>query len=240
MNVLRFDSESSWVQAICSVWRDRLHTKPDLKICLPSGTTPVEVYAEMSRSAAASLVSFEHATVFALDEFGGLSHGDPGRTSHTLRRQLIQHINLRPGSFHFLDPDPPDCEQVCRDYDVAIGTGFDLMVLGIGLNGHLGMNEPDSPLESVTRRVNLHDTTVQSSARYFEHENLPRWGLTVGLKTILASTEVWLLARGAAKASIIQHTVQGNITPSNPASLLRRHPNCWLFVDAGACALLNA
>jgi glucosamine-6-phosphate deaminase len=240
MNVLRFDSESSWVQAICSFWRDRLHTKPTLKICLPSGTTPVEVYAEMSRSAAAGLVSFEHAIVFALDEFGGLASGDPGRTSHTLQRQLIQHVNLGQGSFHFLDPDPPDSEQVCRDYDAAIGSGFDLVVLGIGLNGHLGMNEPDSPLDSQTRRVNLHDTTVQSSARYFTHENLPRWGLTVGLKAILASNEVWLLAKGAPKASIIQRTVQGDITPSNPASLLRRHRNCSLFVDADAGALLNA
>ena len=84
------------------------------------------------------------------------------------------------------------------------------------------------------RRVDLHDTTVQSSARYFAHQNLPRWGLTVGLKALLASKEVWLLANGPAKAGIIRTTVRGEIDPSNPASLLRTHPNCSLFVDLDA------
>ena len=112
--------------------------------------------------------------------------------------------------------------------------------LGIGLNGHLGMNEPGSPVDSSTRRVELQGTTTQSSARYFAHQNLPHWGLTVGLKTILASKEVWVLANGAAKAGITEQTVRGDISSSNPASLLRRHPNCSLFVDADAGALLDS
>jgi glucosamine-6-phosphate deaminase len=240
MNLLRFDSESAWIRTVCSVWRDRLHTKPDLRICLPSGTTPVGIYAEMSRSARAGLVSFERASVFALDEFGGVAPNDPGRTRHTLQCQLIDAIDLPPAAFHFLDPDDPDIAQRCMDYDAAIGDGFDLMLLGIGLNGHLGMNEPGSPVDSSTRQVELQGTTIQSSARYFAHQNLPHWGLTVGLKTILASKEVWVLANGAAKAAITEQTVRGDISSSNPASLLRRHPNCSLFVDAGAGALLDS
>ena len=88
------------------------------------------------------------------------------------------------------------------------------------------------------RYLVTHGTTVESSARYFAHQNLPQWGLTVGLKAVLASKEVWLLANGAAKAGVIEQTVRGEIGPSNPASLLRRHPNCSLFVDAEAGALL--
>lgn len=239
MNLLRFDSESAWIRTVCSVWRDRLRTTPDLKICLPAGTTPAGIYAEMSRSARAGLVSFERARVFALDEFGGLDPDDPGRTRHTLHRQLIDAIDQPPTVFHFLDPDHPDLAQECRDYDAAIGEGFDLMLLGIGLNGHLGMNEPGSPVDGSTRRVELEGTTIQSSARYFAHQNLPHWGLTVGMKTVLASKEVWVLANGAAKAGIIQQTVRGDISSANPASLLRRHPNCSLFVDAAAGALLD-
>jgi glucosamine-6-phosphate deaminase len=176
--------------------------------------------------------------VFALDEFGGLAAEDPGRTSHTLRRQLIESVGLPLSAFRFLDPDNPDVNQHCLDYDTAIGDGFDLVLLGIGLNGHLGMNEPGSPLDSPTRRVDLHGTTVQSSARYFAHQNLPRWGLTVGLKAILAAKEVWLLANGPAKAPIVQQTVRGDVGPTNPASLLRRHANCSLFVDAEAARLV--
>ena len=239
MNLLRFDSEPAWIGAVCSFWRDRLREKPDLKICLPSGTTPMGVYAEMSRSAREGLVSFEHATVFALDEFGGLAPDDPGRTRHTLQRQLIDAVNLPSAAFRYLEPDEPDLARHCLDYDAAIGDGFDLMVLGIGLNGHLGMNEPGSPVDSPTRRVELHGATIQSSARYFTHLDLPRWGLTVGLKAVLASKEVWVLASGAAKADIIQRTVRGEIGTANPASLLRTHPNCSLFVDRDAGSLLG-
>jgi len=193
----------------------------------------------MSRSARAGLVSFARASVFALDEFGGLALDDPGRTRQTLQRQLLDAVDLPPAAFHFLDADDPDVAQQCTGYDAAIGDGFDLMLLGIGLNGHLGMNEPGSPVDSSTRRVELHSATIQSSARYFTHQNLPQWGLTVGLKTILASKEVWLLANGAGKAGIIQQTIRGDISSSNPASLLRRHPDCSLFVDADAGALLD-
>jgi len=240
MNVLRFDSEAAWTQAIASLWRDRLRVKPDLKMCLPSGTTPVGVYAEMSRTAREGLVSFKNSSVFALDEFGGLAVDDPGRTSHTLQRQLMDSIDLPRSGFHVLDPDNENIAAHCAAYDVAIGTGFDLVLLGIGLNGHLGMNEPGSALDRGTSRVELHPSTVQSSARYFTHHNLPQWGLTVGLKSLLDASEVWVLAKGSAKARIVADTVRGDIGPSNPASLLRRHPNAWLFLDDAAGALLDA
>ncbi len=152
---------------------------------------------------------------------------------------MIQNVNLRPGAFLWLDPESRDITNHCRDYDAAIGAGFDLMLLGIGLNGHLGMNEPGSPIDSTTRRVELHATTVQASARYFEHQNLPNWGITIGLKTVLASKEVWLLAKGATKAGIIQRTVRDSISAANPASLLRNHPDCSFFVDSAAGALLG-
>lgn len=240
MNVLQFDSKAAWVHGVASMWRDRLNTHPDLKICLPSGMTPVEIYAEMARSVRAGLTTFANATVFALDEFGGLAPDDPGRTSQMLQRQLVDAVDLRPGAFRILDPDAADLARHCADYDRAIGTGFDLILLGVGLNGHLGMNEPGSSPDRTTHRADLHPTTIESSARYFTHGNLPRWGLTVGLKTILESAEVWLLATGSSKSAVIQRTVHGNIGPDNPASLLRQHPQCSLFVDESAGAALRA
>jgi glucosamine-6-phosphate deaminase len=239
MNVLRFDSESAWIQAIASMWRDRLRTKPDLKMCLPSGKTPVNIYAEMSRSVGAGLVSFARASIFALDEFGGIAPDDPGSTRQMLQRQLIEGVDLPSSAFHVPDPAAPDLLQHCADYDSAIGGSFDLVLLGIGLNGHLGMNEPGSALHSSTRRVDLHDATVQSSASYFAHQNLPRWGVTVGLKTVLASTEVWVIANGAGKSEIVRRTLYGDVDASNPASLLRNHPHCSLFIDPDAAQQLS-
>lgn len=237
MHLLRFDSLPAWVSGVCALWRDRLRMNPALNICLPTGLTPAAVYAELARNVDRGDVSFTRASVFALDEFGGLPADDPGLTRNTLRRQLVSLVDLPSERFHCFDPNGADIEEQCRRYDTAIGR-FDLVLLGIGLNGHLGMNEPGSDAGSPTRRVDLHETTIQSSARYFEHGNLPRWGITVGLGPILAAREVWLLATGTAKASVARETVKGEVGLHLPASLLRNHPNCSFFLDSEAGALL--
>jgi glucosamine-6-phosphate deaminase len=172
-----------------------------------------------------------------LDEFGGLDPDDEGRTRNMLMDRLIRHVDLPRERFHSFALDG-DVDDECRRYDAAVGGVFDLVVLGIGTNGHLGMNEPGSSAASPTRRVELNQSTIASSARYFTHDRLPTWGVTVGLAAILAAREVWVLATGSSKAAIIRRTVQGEVSEEVPASLLRNHRHCSLFVDAEAGALL--
>jgi glucosamine-6-phosphate deaminase len=238
MNILLFESETSWVAGVATFWRDRLRSRPALKHCLASGNTPIPVYHEMVRAARQGDVSFRDAIVFALDEFGGLPAEDPGKCRHMLTRDLVKHVNIQEKNFRFFNPDTPDLEAECRAFDKQIGKGFDLVLLGIGLNGHLGMNEPGSAPDSPTRRVDLHATTISSSAKYLTHHHLPKWGLTVGMHQFFNSREVWLIATGPAKADIIRRVVRDEITTDVPASLMRRHPNCTLFVDAAAGSLL--
>ena len=238
MNLLRFDSEGAWVAGVASLWRDRLQTNPRLRMCLPSGNTPIRLYAAMAESVKRGLVSFRKAEIFALDDYGGLAPDDEGKCVNILRRFLIDHIDLPKEQFHFIATDAPDLERVCRDYDRLIGDGLDLTVLGIGLNGHLGLNEPGSAPDSTTRRVKMHASSIEASADYLKHSNRPTWGVTVGLKQLLASKEIWLLASGAKKANIIRRAVKGDVTTEVPATLLQRHPNCFLSVDAEAGALL--
>jgi glucosamine-6-phosphate isomerase len=240
MNILKFDSESAWVDCVASLWRDRLHTNPRLRICLPSGHTPIRIFETMARSVANGWVSFRETEIFALDDYGGLAPDDSGRCRNMLRRYLIDQSDLPKDRFHWIDTDARDLERVCREYDVLIetGGGFDLTLLGIGLNGHLGLNEPGSVLDAATRRVEMHESTVKASAGYLTHSNLPTWGIGVGLKHLLGSKEVWLLANGVKKAEIIQRTVKGAISNEVPASLLRKHSKASLFVDQDAGALL--
>jgi glucosamine-6-phosphate isomerase len=234
MNILKFDSEQAWVEGAASLWRDRLRTNPRLRMCLPSGHTPNKIFAAMGQAVKARQVSFREAEIFCLDDFGGLAKNDPGRCANMLRHYLLSGIDLPEKQFHWIDIDAADLSKVCSDYDRAIEPGFDLTLLGLGLNGHLGMNEPGSAADSPTRRVELASTTVASSAKYLTHANLPTWGITVGLKQLLGSKEVWLLANGNAKAPIIKRTVTGAIGEEVPASLLRRHPHSFLMADAEA------
>jgi glucosamine-6-phosphate isomerase len=238
MHLLRFDSLESWIKTAASLWRDRLRAQPRLKICLASGHTPNPLFNAMVASHRQGLATFRDAEIFALDEFGGLAPDDPGRCSNMLRHYLVNHIDLPPSRFYTFNPDTTDHDLVCHDFDLAIGTGFDLTLLGIGLNGHLGMNEPGSSPDSPTRRVELHPQTIASAAKYVAHPHVPTWGLTIGMKRLLGSDEVWLLATGSAKAEIVRRIVRDEITPDVPASLLRNHRNCYLFLDPPAAALL--
>lgn len=241
MNLLKFKSEDCWANAVAVFWRERLRQNPRLRLCLPSGHTPARIYEAMGRLVAKTLTSFREAEIFALDDYGGLAAEDPGRCRNMLQNQLLGRIDLPIKRFHHLDTEAPDLDKVCRDYDglIEAGGGFDLTLLGIGLNGHLGLNEPGSSAESRTRRVEMHPATIKSSARYLAHSNLPSWGVSVGLKQLLASREIWLLACGSSKAEIVRAAMHGEVNEQVPASVLRSHPNTWLFVDAEAGALLD-
>ena len=237
MNVLRFDSEAAWVRGVAAVWRDRLRCQPRLDMCLPAGGTPNAVYAEMRRSVADGQVSFATASIWVLDEFGGLASDDRGRCANALRQHLLGGIDLPEASFHCLEPSDPDLDERCRRYEPP--GGFGLVLLGLGTNGHLGMNEPGSAVDSPTRRAELHPSTIQASSRYFTHNRLPSWGVTVGLGPIMRAAEIWLLAAGRSKAEIVRRTLRDDVGDQLPASWLRGHANCSLFVDAEAASLLG-
>lgn len=238
MHLLQFDSEQAWAETTAALWRDRLHANPRLVMCLPSGHTPNPVFALMGQSVKRGHVSFRNTEIFALDDYGGLPADDPGRCRNMLQRYLLDHIDLPHERFHWIDTEAKDLDQICRDYTSAIeqAGGFDLTLLGIGLNGHLGLNEPGSPIDSSIRRVEMDQSTVTASAGYFSHSNLPTWGVGVGLKQLLASKEVWLLANGAKKAEIIARLLNEPISVDLPASWLREHPNSFLMVDSAAGA----
>jgi len=153
-----------------------------------------------------------------------------------LRRDLLDHVDLQ--CFHFLNPDAPDLERHCRDYEAEIGGRFDVAILGLGLNGHLGLNEPGALPDSLTRRVEMTPQSIAASRAYLAEGEPPTWGLTVGMKALLQAREVWLLATGAAKAAIVKSVVCGDVTPAVPASLLHRHPRCTLFLDGAAAGAL--
>ncbi len=238
MLVEKFDSQEAWAEGVSKLWISRLQEKPDIRICLAAGNTPVPVCEAMARACQVGEVSFSETTIFALDEYGELAPDDAGRCANMIRRCLLDHVDLPADNFHELATEAANLDQVWADYDGAIGEGFDLAILGIGLNGHLGMNEPGTTAESTTHRVELHPASIQSAAGYMDGREPPRWGITVGMKHLLEAKEVWLLATGEAKAEIVAQVVQGQPTTDIPTSLLNDHSECTLFMDEEASAML--
>jgi glucosamine-6-phosphate deaminase len=241
VHVVRYESHPSWAEHVAARFASFLAEQPTARVALPTGATPEPVYAGIVQSVAAGLLSFRRAHVFLLDEFGGVPPDARGTCNNMLRRALLDHVDYAPERYHRFDTEAADLSAMCAAYEASAHGSLDLVMLGIGTNGHVGMNEPGTSPDSQTRRVELAPSTTQASVRYFgEGATLPTWGVTLGLRNILAARTIWLLASGEKKADIVRDVLLEPVSASRPASLLRGHPDCWFFVDAAAASKLPA
>jgi len=206
-------------------------------LCFPTGDTPQSMYQELVRRFEHGGLSFAQVQAFGLDEWGDLSTSHPSRCISRLRQDLYDRVDLSPQQIHYLEPNHPNLDQMCRQYEdeIAVCGGLTLSLLGIGLNGHVGFNEPGSKVTDGTRVVSLAERTQQVVSKY-NLGTIPDWGVTMGLATLLASEQVLLLATGQHKASIIRELLQGETSEQLPASWFLHHPNCILVLDEGAAS----
>lgn len=222
---VQVDPAGSWAASVATALNEWLAARARPRLCLAAGATPEPVYRRLAPALVAD------ATIFLLDEFGGLPAGDPGRCAAMLRRGLLDRAAVPAGRFRFPDVDVTDLDAECRRYEHAIlDGGLDLAVLGLGTNGHVGMNEPGSDVDTVTRVVHLTDATRTASSSYGVSEP-PTWGITMGMRTLLAAGEVWLLVTGRRKREVLDRVLNGPIDPAVPATLLRDHPHVVFHVD---------
>jgi glucosamine-6-phosphate deaminase len=241
VHVVRYESPQDWAQHVAARFASFLADHPSARVALPTGATPEPIYAGIIEAVRNGLASFDRAHVFLLDEFGGVPKDARGRCEAMLRRSLLDHLPGPPAQYHGFDADAPDVDAMCAEYEAAAAGSLDLVILGIGKNGHVGMNEPGTPPDSTTRRVALAPSTTQASVRYFgEGATLPTWGVTMGIATILAARTIWLIASGEGKAQIVRDVLLEPVSAQRPASLLRGHPNCWFFLDEAAASKLPA
>ena len=224
----------AWADAIAGELIDRLQATPSMRLCLPTGETPAPLYAALVRHSPAGLWS--RVTVVLLDEYLGLAPEDPAAGGPRLRRELIDRV--APGRFVDVDTAHADPAAAARTLDEAAAEGLDLALLGLGLNGHIGLNEPGSTAQSPTRVVELAERSREVATSRYGAAAAPERGITLGLERLLQARELWLLVTGERKAPILRDALDGPETPDVPASFLRRHARCRVIADAAAARLL--
>jgi glucosamine-6-phosphate deaminase len=215
----------------------RLTAKPGLVLGLPTGETPRGIYARLVKAHRSGEVSFANAASFNLDEYLGLPPDHPASYHAYMREMLFRHVDIDPTRAHLPDGLATDATAEGLRYEQAIAEagGIDLMVLGIGGNGHIGFNEPGSPFDSRTRPVRLTEATRAANAHSFPAgETVPASAITMGIATILDSREILLVATGPAKAAALAAALHGPESPQCPASVLRRHPAVTVVCDGAA------
>ena len=209
---------------------------------LSTGSTPSGLYEELARRYTLGEVSFENVAVCSLDEFYPMDPASVQSRNHRICRLLLDRVNIRKENIHLIDGSLPQeaLAEYCATYVSRFGKPIDFLILGVGENGQIGFNEPGTYSKSTTRLVQLSHNTRKIQSEIFEDiSSTPHTAITLGLATIMESKRIVLMAWGEHKASVIKSTVEGDITPAIPASLLQSHPDTEVVVDKGAAQQLT-
>ena len=238
-----FPTADALARALAGDVARRLTATASTVLGLPTGRTPMPLYRELVRLHRAGRADFSGATTFNLDEFLGLDPRDPRSYRAFMQTHLFDHINLPPRRIQFLNGAARDVDRECRRYERAIDRagGIDLQILGLGINGHIGFNEPARALVAWTHGTRLTPATRRANAALFDNRvsAVPREALSMGMATILHARRIVLLATGRGKARCVQRMIEGPVTPRLPGSFLQLHRHVEIWLDRAAAGNLE-
>lgn len=211
--------------------------QPSAAVVPATGNTPMSIYAELAARQARGELDASRLRVFQLDEYVGVGEDDARSLYGWLVRSFVQPLSIPEANVVRLRGDAEDVSAACDAYEreVEVADGFDLAILGLGPNGHLGFNEPPSEPDAPTRVVDLTEASIESNARYWSgRDKVPASALTAGMDRLLSARQVLLVVSGAHKQNILRRTVNGPVTPLVPSSLLQQATNVTVLTDRAA------
>ncbi|WP_194840805.1 glucosamine-6-phosphate deaminase [Filobacillus milosensis] len=211
---------------------EQIRMKPDSVLGLATGSTPVGLYQKLIASHQKCEISFRETTTFNLDEYVGLHSSHPQSYNRFMHDHLFSRIDINNDQIHIPNGETRNLQSECFRYEKAIKNQgpIDIQVLGLGVNGHIGFNEPGTSFQTRTHVVDLAESTREANARFFaSKEAVPKQAITVGIDTIMDSHKIILLAFGEQKQAAIERLNNGEVSEDFPASILKEHPNVTLI-----------
>jgi glucosamine-6-phosphate deaminase len=228
---------------IAKLIREKQAANENCVLGMATGSTPIHLYAELVRMHREEGLSFQNVITFNLDEYYPIEKSAFQSYWSFMHRHLFNHINIDPENIHLPNGNWPkeEIKKYCAEYENKLDEigGVDLQLLGIGLNGHIGFNEPGSSIYSKTRLVNLDNTTrIANTYEFHNISKVPRLAITVGISNILKAKRIILMGWGQ-KAAIIARSIEGHVTEHIPASILQQHNDCTFVIDEPAATELT-
>jgi len=215
--------------------------KPNSVIGFATGSSPVGTYSELVRLHKEEGLDFSGVTSVNLDEYYPIKKSNDQSYDYFMKDQLFNHVNMNLANMYIPNGEAADIAAECAAYEAKIEElgGVDFQILGIGLNGHIGFNEPEPTFPAHTHLIELDPVTIEANTRFFASKaDVPRHAITMGVGTIMAAETIMMMISGAKKADIAKQTVLGKITPDVPASVLQLHRNVIIVLDKDAAAAL--
>lgn len=215
------------------IFTDAIRAKPDIVLGLATGSTPLTLYGELVRRYGEGKVDFSEVRTVNLDEYVGLSGSHNQSYRYFMDENLFKYINIDLGDTNLPDGLAENLAAECERYNEVIDGlgGIDLQLLGIGLNGHLGFNEPSDAFSLRTQVTSLTESTINANSRFFSNPSeVPRLAITMGIQDIMRAKKIILVA-DAKKKSIVEKAMNGEITPQVPASILQSHADVTIVLS---------
>ena len=220
----------------------QLILNPDSVLGLATGSTPTGMYEGLVKLYNVGRIDFKDVVTFNLDEYCGLPDENDQSYHYFMDKNLLSKVNVAPENINIPSGVAEDMEKTCIEYDEKIQSfgGTDIQVLGIGVNGHIGFNEPGDVFVGETHIIDLDETTIEANARFFEKkDDVPKQAITMGMRSIMSAGRILLMASGSGKAKAIYDAIKGPITPLVPASILQLHEDVIVVVDKEAAKLIT-
>lgn len=215
--------------------------KPDCVLGLATGSTPIGTYKQLIEMYNRGDLDFSEVKSVNLDEYRGLTRDNDQSYYYFMNNNLFKHININMDRTNVPDGTEADSDKECGRYEDVIKSlgGVDLQLLGLGHNGHIGFNEPDSSFAPITHCVDLTESTIEANKRFFSSiDEVPKQAYTMGIGTIMKAKKILLVVSGADKAQILHDVLRGPVTPQVPASVLQLHNDVVVVVDEAAMSKL--
>ncbi len=216
--------------------------KPHCVLGLATGSTPEGIYRQLIEWYKKGDLDFSQVKAINLDEYKGLSKDDEQSYAYFMRNQLFNHVNIDINNTFIPNGLETDSEKECNRYNQIIKSlgGIDLQLLGIGVNGHIGFNEPGQAFEKETHCVELTEDTIKANSRFFPNlDSVPKFAYSMGIKNIMQAKSVLLVASGKSKAEALYKSIYSEIVPSVPASILQLHNNVTVVADDDALSIIK-
>lgn len=240
MKVIKVKDYNQMSDKACEIIADRMKEIEQPVLGLATGSTPEGLYECLIKLYKQGEVSFKNTTTFNLDEYVGLDKQDPNSYYYFMKDKLFDHVDISIDNVRIPNGAAPDLQQECDEHERAIkeAGGIDIQVLGIGVNGHIGFNEPGTSFSSTTHIVDLVESTIQANARFFDSiEEVPTQAVSMGIATIMESKEILLLVSGSNKADALAKLLHGEVSEDFPASILQKHEQVTIIADEAAMAV---
>ncbi len=207
---------------------------------LATGSTPIGLYQNLIAAYKGGEISFADITTVNLDEYIGLDGTHDQSYRYFMNDQLFNHIDINKDATFVPSGVGEDMQAIAEAYTALLNSKVqDVQLLGLGGNGHIGFNEPDTAFDSTTHIVNLKQDTLEANARFFANiADVPTKAITMGIQNVMNAKCILLVASGKGKAEAVKAMIKGEVTEACPASILQRHSNVIVVVDKEAASLL--